>query len=288
MLLLFSCKLIFIAIIIHFEKAVRALWASKSIHRLLWLYSYCKATLTVWGSENDQLSSNESILLFRKYFRKSSTFYDLPEKQHHFFHLYAHDPNEMEKILAKSNDLLVKYCLKNTVILSDYWRTLHGNIMQTTHSALMFNLGASYISTKQYKAKDNVKIYELHGKFELFSTAKVHEKGLNDSQYALNSANTNNSDANVANDNNIAVDAVNTENQLTGCIRISLRTSSKILIDDILESNFENHSAGSINIYLFTNGLVKIFVGTKLQQEANFPASNVFEYVKDLFETQKV
>ena len=135
----------------------------------------------------------------------------------------------------------------------------------------MLNRGATFLSTKQYKAKDNVKIYELHGKFEIFSTTKAN----NETQ-----AFTNSTDAvNEANDNNIAVNSGDTNNQVTGCIRISLRTSSNLVIYDGFEANVESHSPGSINIYLFTNGLVKMYVGNKLEQEANIPASNNFEYI---------
>ena len=247
------------------------MWSTKSIQRLIWLYSYCKATLTIWSSENDQLGSNDRLLLLRKYFAKSAVYYDLPEQQHTFFHAYAHDTAELNKYLAKSSDLLVKYYLRNTADLAEYWQSLHGTIMSTLQSALMLNRGATFLSTKQYKAKDNVKIYELHGKFEIFSTTKAN----NETQ-----AFTNSTDAvNEANDNNIAVNSGDTNNQVTGCIRISLRTSSNLVIYDGFEANVESHSPGSINIYLFTNGLVKMYVGNKLEQEANIPASNNFEYI---------
>ncbi len=261
--------------------AVRALWSTKSIHRLLWLITYCKATLTIWGSATDQLSSNDSLLLFRKYFKKSSAFYDLPEIQHNFFHTYAHEPNEIDKLLTKSSDPLVKYYLKNTAHISDFWSALNGNIMLTSQSAIVLNKGGSFLSKKQYKAKDNVKIYEIHGKFEVFEVIKrfgeTRPKDGADLIGSINTPNTNNTGLNEINDNNIAVNSINIDNQIIGCIRISLRSSSSLEIAESLQTILESHSPGSINVFIFTNGLVKIYIGNKLEQEANFPASNNFE-----------
>ncbi len=227
------------------------------------------------------MSSNESLLLFRKYFKKSSVFYDLPEHQHNFFHSYAHDSNEIEKILSKSNDPLVKHYLKNTFSLSDLWSAINGNIMQSFQSAIVLNKGATFLSKKQYKAKDNVKIYEIHGKFEVFPINKrqgeTRSKDGTDLIASINTPNTNNTGVNEMNDNNIAVNSVIIDNQIIGCIRISLRSSSKLEFADSLQQILENNSPGSINIFIFTNGLVKIYIGKRLEQEANFPASENFE-----------
>jgi hypothetical protein len=89
--------------------------------------------------------------------------------------------------------------------------------------------------------------------------------------------NTNGSSINENNDNNIEVVNVNEENRLA-CVRISFRTNSIVDIYDEVKDYQTNHSPGSIHLYLYTNGLIKIFVGNKLEQEATLQAANTFEF----------
>lgn len=256
--------------------AVRALWSTKSVHRLHWLTQFTKSTLTIFSVDTDQLSSLESLLLFRKFFINSSVYYDLPKKQQEFFKLYAYDPAGLDNVLSKSSDLLIKSYLKNSNFLSDFWTSVHGTILQSSFAALMLNNGASFVSRKQYKAKDNVDIYELSGKFEIFSTLTKQQESLVTPSALNNNNNNNMSSLNENNDNNLAV--LNSMADQSSCVRVSLRSSSSIPIYDSLKANFESHSPGSINIYIFTNGLIKIFVGNKLEQEANLhPAASNFE-----------
>ena len=154
----------------------------------------------------------------------------------------------------------------------------------TSQSALMLNRGATFLSKKQYKAKDNSKIYELHGKFEIFPLEKKYEdsKAARESPdfiASINTPYTNNTGVNEVNDNNIAVNvnSLNIENQITGCIRISIRSGSNFKDSDSLQTILENNQPGSISVLIFTNGLVKIYTGNTLTEEANFPASNSFE-----------
>ena len=167
--------------------------------------------------------------------------------------------------------------------MPNFWISLHGTIYQNDFGAIMINNGASFISRKEYKAKDGTDIYEVSGKFEIFSTQ------INSSSIDINqSVDTNNSSSiNENNDNNIEVSNLNQEN--IACTRISLRTNSLIDIYDDIKDYQSNHSPGSINIYLFTSGLVKIFVGNKLEQEANLQAANTFEYfITDVGKSQQV
>lgn len=263
--------------------AVRALWSTKSLFRLLWLQIFTKSTLTIWSHQTDQLSSLDSLLLFRKFFSPSSVFYDLPKEQDQFLKKFAYNQDDLNTILKESKDKFVIDYLRNTNFLPNFWNSLHGTIYQNDFGAIMINNGASFISRKEYKAKDGTDIYEVSGKFEIFSTQ------INSSSIDINqSADTNNSSSiNENNDNNIEVSNLNQEN--IACARISLRTNSLIDIYDDIKDYQSNHSPGSINIYLFTSGLVKIFVGNKLEQEANLQAANTFEYfITDVGKSQQV
>jgi hypothetical protein len=263
--------------------AVRALWATKSLFRLLWLQIFTKSTLTIWSHQTDQLSSLDSLLLFRKFFSPSSVYYDLPKEQDEFLKKFAYNQNDMNTILKESKDKFVINSLKNTNFMPDFWNSLHGTIYQNDYGALMINNGASFITRKEYKAKDGTEIFEVSGKFEVFSTLT------NSSSIEINQSldTNNNSSINENNDNNIEVLNLNQDN--IACVRISLRTSSLIDIYDDIKDYQSNHSPGSINVYLYTSGLVKIFIGNKLEQEATLQAANNFEYfITDVGKSQQV
>lgn len=69
------------------------------------------------------------------------------------------------------------------------------------------------------------------------------------------------------------------------CVKISLRASKELLN---LSKPYAN-SPGSINIYIFTNGLIKVFVSNKLQQEANLQASGKFDFfITDVGESKDI
>lgn len=64
-------------------------------------------------------------------------------------------------------------------------------------------------------------------------------------------------------------------------VRISLRTSRHLGLNE--------HTPGSINMYIYPTGLVRIFVGAQLEQEANVQASSVYEYsITDVGENEQI
>ena len=75
-------------------------------------------------------------------------------------------------------------------------------------------------------------------------------------------------------DNNIEV-SNSKINKKIACVRVSLRSNNLITLSDDMDEYYQSHFPGSINIYLFTNGLIKIFVGNKLEQEATLQSSNL-------------
>jgi hypothetical protein len=112
----------------HITYPVRALWTVKSIFRLKWLTLFTDATLTVWTNENDILSSLESLLLIRKYFKKSDVFFDLPPSQYQILIDASTHPKRIDEILNSSKDNLVKETLKDggNNFLPELWQINDG------------------------------------------------------------------------------------------------------------------------------------------------------------------
>ncbi len=270
--------------------AVRALWSTKSLFRLLWLQTFTKSSLTVWSYSTEPLTSLDSILLFRKYFPDSSVYYDLPSEQYEFFKQHAYDRVHLNNYLEKSHDKLVQYYLKESFSPS-IWVSLHGTIYQCDLAALMINNGASFVSRREYKAKSGSEIYEIYGKFELFSVAnkKPLSSIINNQQAASANSSSEGSINNNQEDNNLEVNNVLATDNNPACVRISIRSSSFVTIYDDLNANFQNHALGSINVYIFNSGLVKVFSENRLEQEANLQPSNNFEFfITDVGETNDI
>ena len=159
--------------------------------------------------------------------------------------------------INNSDDVLVRsYLLNEFRFEPTMWSRLNENtIYESDYSAVMIGHGAEYISKKEYKAEDNLIIYEVHGAIELFeynnNTNELSSISISTSTTTATVAaavnNNNNND-----DNNLAVDSQIKANTVS-CVKISIRRSLKNLI-------------GSINFYIHMNGLVKIYVGNKMDQ----------------------
>jgi hypothetical protein len=97
-----------------------------------------KCFIQLRSHDTDKLSSFESLLIFRKFFKPSSIYYDLPKEQNEFFKKAAHS-NEMNlnELLNKSKDEYVKFYLKNSEdSLSCLWSCIHCKIYQCDHASL--------------------------------------------------------------------------------------------------------------------------------------------------------
>ena len=150
----------------------------------------------------------------------------------------------------------------------------------------MINNGAQLTSRKQYKAREGYEIYELHGKVELYlSSSNLTSLSNVTHEYQNNVANlTSNNDAD--NTNNIELESGKKLEDNNACLKITLRGSRK---QETSTLSSGSHSPGSISVYVHANGLVKVFTGDKLQQEAYLHASTKFEYsITDVGESRDV
>ena len=235
---------------------IRANWAIKSIHRLDWLIKYTKSTLTIWGHETDEFTTAESILLFRKYFPISIVFYDLPVKIRSYLIANIED---YSNILKQSNDKLIDYYLRSSNFKLDLWHTSNSQVFLSDFGGIMNGYGSILKTRKPFKAiEDSSVIYELFGKFELF-------KNINNNQ--IEKANDKEQENGIIIDK-ILADQTSLSGQDSDYIKISLRSSE--------DENYE--SIGSVVVYMFLNGMVKVQVNDKIIQEGNlFSKSNQFE-----------
>ena len=152
---------------------------------------------------------------------------------------------------------------------SSLWETRSGLVMDSERSLVLVNNGAMISCKNMFKANEGKSVYELHGKFEIFPI----EKQLNQTK----------SIQIVEIDNNISI--MNQESGSNACVKISIRSSNEI----VNEFNPLKHSSGSINVYIYINGLVKIYKDEKIFQEGNLEPTNNFEIlVTDVGETKDV
>lgn len=210
--------------------ACRAQWSIKSLFKLLWLIKYTRGSLTIWSHSTDDLTSLESLLLFRKYFPDSDVFYDLPDEQDSYFRKYSNDKQNLNKILNNSNDELVKDVLKMKPFASDTWSSIKGASLSCDYSVLVTIPGDGYQSQREFKS-NITDVYEIQGKFELFKVKSTNES------------------------------------DDFGLARVSIRSSAD-----------GTDSPGSINVYVQTNGVIKVYIGNALFQEAHIQQSTKFTY----------
>jgi hypothetical protein len=239
---------------------VRANWALKSLYRLAWLCKHTNSTLTIWSHDTDALTSNESLLLFRKYFDSSIVFYDLPSTMRGYLNGKLEEYNE---VLSRSDDELVGYYLKFNNFREDLWLA-NGQVFLNEFGGLMSGHGAMLKTRRQYKADEiSSVIYELFGKFEIFKNEQLEKPQLQQQEVIL--------------DKNL-IDETNSVSSNNDCIKISLRTSEGSEVDD-----------GRIVILLFLNGLVKIDVDGKVIQGNLYSTSNFFEFlITDVGESNNI
>ena len=218
---------------------VRLLWSINSLNRLIWLQKFTNATLTVWSHHTDKLNSKDGILLFRKYFDKSHVYYDLQPEEHEFFNANAFNEDTLKNVLENSSNCHVKSFSKNENSIDlEKWETGGGEFYKCDHGAIVLNNGASFTSVKQYKVE------EQEGR--KFYTVSGNFEIFDSDQTIFN-------------------------NKTNNCVKISMRTSKN-------QINACLHSEGSINIYLYTNGLIRAMLGDRVDSETNIQPSNHFEF----------
>ncbi len=244
-------------------------WAVNSVYRLIWLQKHTNCTFTIWSHATDKfttetsdssLTTNDRIYLFRYFLANHLIYYDLAPGLNS---TELTIPKEIiQEKLKNSDDILVRsYLLDKFRFEPNLWSCLNENtIYESDYSTVMTKHSAEYISLKEYKAQDNLIIYEVHGAFELFEHNNTNEIISNISSPNLTVQQQNNDD------NNLAVDSQIKSNTVS-CVKISIRRSLKNQI-----------SIGSINFYIYMNGLVKIYIGNKMDQEANIQSSNKYVF----------
>ena len=110
------------------------------------------------------------MFLFRKYLSNFLVYYDLPSEQNNLFKSIVNENEKIDDFLSNSIDPLVKSYSNEIRFNPLLWVKSNSDfIFECDHSALMINNGAKYTSKKQYKAQDNLVIYEVYGSFEIFS-----------------------------------------------------------------------------------------------------------------------
>lgn len=288
---------------------VRLNWSIKSLYRLHWLHMFTGGSLTIWSHETDELTSYESMLLFRKLFSNSVIYYDLPKNYSDYLtqHIYA-PSDELNKHLQESNDPLVSYYLRSFNFKADLWSSI-GNVLISDYGALIHDYNSSIVTVKEYKSNEKMGIlYELNAKFQLIPVKSASSTSimtlLNNENLNKNSNNENNNYIDITNslvdttssnrNNNNASVSVNLNeksnnsilNNTTSttpndneCVKISFRSSQN-----------ENDNDNSIGIYLYISGLVRLEVNGVIKQEGNLnPASNLFEFtITDVGESKDI
>jgi len=244
--------------------AIRMQWSVRSLFRLIWLHKFTNCSFTIWSHDTDEINSHDQMLLFRNYLPNHLVYYDLAQN---------HDSILKSKIYDQ--DLLKSYLNENNNKFNPNLWIINSNefIYECDYSALMISNGAKYTSRKEYKAKDKIKVYEVYGSFEIISNDSKLNAYANISQ-------------NDERENNIAIDNSSNEKiDSISCLKISLRSS----FNSLNESDMNSNPNGSINFYVYINGLVQIYVGNKMEQEANLQPSKRFEYsITDVGESNSV
>ena len=245
---------------------VRANWALKSINHLHWLIQHTNSTLTVWGHETDEFTSNESILLLRKYFPSTIVFYDLPTKTRNYLN---ENLENYDEILQNSNDILVSQYLKSTNFKLNLWQS-NSQVFLSDHGGVMNGFGAFLRTSKQFKAVESESIiYELSGKFEIFKNVEIKQANNEDQLNELIIDR-------ILADQTSSVSGANID-----CIKISLRSSNSVKNEE---------RSGSVVVYYFLNGIVKLEVNNKVVQEGNlYSKSSLFEFlITDVGENKNI
>ena len=262
--------------------AIRMQWAVNSLFRLVWLQQHTNCTFTIWSHDSDRFTAesvdstaaaNDRLLLFRYFFSNHLIYYDLAAATVQLNATLLKSSKEaITEQLNNSDDLLVRSYLLNEFrfepTLWSYSKEKE-KIYESDFASVMFQHGAEYISRKEYKAEDNLVIYEVHSAFEMFeynSSVRVDSSEsdtLTTTTTAATLASNNSVGQNDEKDNiAVAVDSKIKANTVSG-VKISIRGDSTDL-----------NQLGSINFFVGMNGLVKIYKGNKLDQEANIQPSN--------------
>lgn len=96
-------------------------------------------------------------------------FYDLPPEQDNFLkNLIYKDSSEWNRVLAESNDEIVKEFLaneKSNSNIENNWKYSNG-VLASKYGALLVQKGACVSTLKEYKSLDKRIIYELRGKYK--------------------------------------------------------------------------------------------------------------------------
>lgn len=236
--------------------AVRALWSTKSIYRLHWLTVHTQASLTVWSHEHDKLSSLESLVIFRKFFPNDKVFYDLPGKQNEYLRSNLDNFKQLDNVFfSNSNDKYVKELFFSKNFNKEHWIT-KGDVLTSQYGALLINQDSSLISTRHFKSEDN---FELSVEFEIFSINSEKNESFN-----------------VKNQNYDQVHTKTPYNQeeFKQLTKISLTNLSNY---EDFSNNLSPNNERSIDIFLFSNGLIKVYVSNKQEHEVFVEISDNYE-----------
>ena len=266
--------------------AVRATWAVNSLHRLEWLLASTRHTLTVWSHANDiapTVQSLDDLLLLRAYLPRVAVFYDLAEgEQAAYLRAHARQTRaQLLSMLAESSNARVRHVVATSATLrfaASAWRSASANaddaVLVGHHAAMMLHSSARLVSTREYRTQSapGGRAYRFAGKLELVNR-NIQSKQQQREQ----------------NDRDAKKTTTTTTTTGGACVCLAIRTPAEITAETADGNVRIGHGPGSVTMYLFSGGLVHIYVGERLEHQANFPPAHVFAFsIVDAGESQPV